>query len=385
MFQRFFAISFVKVIIWIETAISIIIFTNLWTLVDKYYIGKQAESKGLDYNYVVSFDVHLNMVGYEYQEGKMTVRQQISDFIDDLCSLDGNVSIYPIAGNIGGGDKVLYTVYISANESLPVAIEGKSEDFCSNAGVYVGNYNINYINDNTISMFSDRADVIGIMASYGFEKNEFIYVKYNELSDISRKEVIEYLLENVYNYSDLYIDGNPFSVRAESNLITEEIYRQSFGNIIDKYSVLTYRDGNTGAVEPAVSYARVYQNIKYVFLGLSVFMCAGLLFQTMQLYLYNEKDNILIKKIYGMKERQIFLPICAQILIIFVLAIFLAMLVEVIVYHFIERCNLLFIMKGLAAAAAVSAVLELIVLAAAYLKFRLTGMSLVSRLSGAEE
>lgn len=379
MLQRFFRAPLIKIMLLIETAVSIVVMTNLWALADKYYIGKQAEAKGFYYAHVAAFDVSMDIGDLDKTESKPEAKRQAADFLKDLCGLGGNVSIYPIAGDIGDGGRALYTLYMSVNEELPVAAEGKAKGFSSNSGAYVGNYNADYIKDGVLSVFADRLEVIGIMASSGFDKNEFIYIKYADLSDVSRNEAAEYIVSECYSYS------NYVTVRAESNLVNEEEYRQRFEEIIGKYPFLIYKDGDTGAVTPAVSTVVIYSSIKYVFLGLSVFMCAGLLFQTMQLYLYNEKDNILIKKIYGMKERQIFLPICAQILIIFVLAIFLAMLVEVIVYHFIERCNLLFIMKSLVAAAAVSAVLELIVLAAAYLKFRLTGMSLVSRLSGAEE
>lgn len=379
MLQRFFRAPLIKIMLLIETAVSIVVMTNLWALADKYYIGKQAEAKGFYYAHVAAFDVSMDIGDLDKTESKPEAKRQAADFLKDLCGLGGNVSIYPIAGDIGDGGRALYTLYMSVNEELPVATEGKAKGFSSNSGAYVGNYNADYIKDGVLSVFADRLEVIGIMASSGFDKNEFIYIKYADLSDVSRNEAAEYIVSECYSYS------NYVTVRAESNLVNEEEYRQRFEEIIGKYPFLIYKDGDTGAVTPAVSTVVIYSSIKYVFLGLSVFMCAGLLFQTMQLYLYNEKDNILIKKIYGMKERQIFLPICAQILIIFVLAIFLAMLVEVIVYHFMERCNLLFIMKSLAAAAAVSAVLELIVLAAAYLKFRLTGMSLVSRLSGAEE
>ncbi|MBD5158473.1 MAG: hypothetical protein HDT13_12670 [Butyrivibrio sp.] len=379
MLKRFFRAPLVKIMLLIETAVSIVVMTNLWAVADKYYIGKLAEASGFYYAHVAAFDVGMDIGGLDKAENKPEAKQQAGDFLNDLCGLGGNVSIYPVAGDIGDGGRALYTLYMSVNEELPVAAEGKAKEFSSNSGAYVGNYNADYIKDGVLSVFADRLEVIGIMASSGFDKNEFIYIKYADLSDISRNEAAEYIVSECYSYS------NYVTVRAESNSVDEEEYRQRFEEIIGKYPFLIYKDGDTGAVTPAVSTVVIYSSIKYVFLGLSVFMCAGLLFQTMQLYLYNEKDNILIKKIYGMKERQIFLPICAQILMIFVLAIFLAMLVEVIVYHFMERCNLLFIMKSLAAAAAVSAVLELIVLAAAYLKFRLTGMSLVSRLSGAEE
>ncbi|MCM1308803.1 MAG: hypothetical protein NC223_09420 [Butyrivibrio sp.] len=378
MLKRFFGFSLVKLILWIETAVSIVVFTNLWTLVDKYYDWKQAESKGLDYNYVACFDIYSDMEYQEYRQDEEAAELRIKAFIEDLRSLGGNVSIYPIAGSIGEGDKALYTLYLSADEDLPVAMEGKHKDFCTNAGVYVGNYNVNYIKDNVLSIFSDQMDVIGIMASYGFEKNEFIYVKYDELSEISRREAVKYISEDVYL-------SESFTVRAESNFITEEEYRRRFEDIIGGYSSLLYENGDTGAVETAFSYATVYRSIKYVFLGFAVFMCAGLLFQMMQLYLYNERENILIKKTYGMKEGRIFLPIFAQISVIYVCAVLLALTAETVIYHFAARYDLTFILKSLAAAAAASAVLELLVLAAAYLKFRMTGKSLASRLSSVEE
>lgn len=379
MLKRFFRAPLVKIMLLIETAVSIVVMTNLWAVADKYYIGKLAEASGFYYAHVAAFDVGMDIGGLDKAENKPEAKQQAGDFLNDLCGLGGNVSIYPVAGDIGDGGRALYTLYMSVNEKLPVAAEGKAKEFSSNSGAYVGNYNADYIKDGVLSVFADRLEVIGIMASSGFDKNEFIYIKYADLSDISRNEAAEYIVSECYSYS------NYVTVRAESNLVNEEEYRQRLEEIIAEYPFFIYKDGDTGEVTPAVSTVVIYSSIKYVFLVLSVFMCAGLLFQTIQLYLYNEKDNILIKKIYGMKERQIFLPICAQILIIFVFAVFFAMFVEFIVYHFIERYNLLFIMKSLAAAAAVSAILELIVLAAAYLKFRLTGMSLASRLSGVEE
>lgn len=369
----------------IETAVAIVVLTNLWALADKYYGKKQAEARGLDYACVAAYDVRIDIGELDNKESEPEAKRQLEDFLTELGGLGGNVSVYPVAGDVGDGSRVLYTVYLSADEELPVPTEGRAKPFHSNSGVYVGNYNVNYINDGVLSALADRLEVIGIMASYGFEKNEFVYVKYADLSEVSRKEVVEYIFGNCYPYSYSNYEKDPFTVRAESDLINGEEYRQRFESIIGKYPFLRYGDGDTGAVTPIESAMVIYSGIKYVFLGLSVFMCVGLLFQTMQLFLYSERDNILIKKTYGMREGQIFLPLCAQITAIFGGAVVLAVIAEIIIYRFMAHYNTGFILKGIAVAAAGSIVLEFFALSVAYLKFRLTGMSLASRLSGVEE
>lgn len=385
MLRRFFRTPLVKIMLLIETAVAVIVMTNLWALADKYFISKTAEAKGLDYAHTAVFDVGVDTGDADRGESEAEVRNQISGFLADMRGLGGNVSLYPVAGDIGDGDRAAYTLYLSAEEELPAPTEGGAKDFGSNKGVYVGNYNANYIKDGALSAFADQLEVIGIMASSGFDRNEFIYIKYADLSEVSRNEAAEDVLKRCYNRYDSDYGDKAFTLRAESNFITEEKFRQKFENIIGRYTFLTYKDGDTGAVQPVESTVMIYSGIKNVFLILAVLMCAGLLFQTMQIYLHNEGDNILIKKTFGMNERQIFLPLCAQVAVIFVGAVILALILETVIYGFAMRYNVIFILKSLAAASAVSAVLELLVLAAAYLKFRLTGMSLASRLSGVEE
>lgn len=381
MIRRFFRVPLPKILLFLEAVVSIIILSNLWSVAEKYYRTSLSQSNGSKYLYDVSFDVYVSRITYgtydEYVENRETTKKQIAEFLEDLCSLGGNVSACPIGGNIGDGDRVVYTVYFSATEPIRTPMESSQYAFNEMSGIYLGNYHVNYMDTKQqVKVFQDYLDVIGIMTTYAFEKNTDIYVKYNDLSDLSKASVVDYF----YTANDL-----PITIRAESDSVSEEEFKNALSESVKKYSMISVQEYDQSMAVEYDAYTKMFPVIKYGFCGLGVLLCMGVIIQTMALLLYENRINLLIKKTFGMSEFQIFFPEYGKTLVILFAAALTAGVLEIAIYCFWIRYQLQSVIISMAGAVAGIILLSSLTFFISFLRFRTKRKTLAAELTGEEE
>lgn len=291
----------------------------------------------------------------------------------------GNISCI-VGGNAGDGGSAVYRVYLSADEELSVPIESSESEFSDEAGVYAGNGSLNYVDGGFMNVLSDRLKVIGIMAAYGLEKNTDIYIKYTDLSLESRRYIADYLSENI-----LLSEDGSVEFKIESNKITENEYEKMLASVKSGGDMFRYEIISEDMPESQSAYNGLFKNIKNILLIMSVVICCAVMFQTMLLFMYARKEQILIKKTFGMSNRQIFIPILRQVIFIWVAAAILGMITDVVIYNLIFSYKTENVLKYWFAAISVCAVIAFLIVLSAYLKVNGKKLNLVSELNKVEE
>lgn len=297
----------------IEAVISVIVMTNIWAVADNYYQTYWGRVSGQKYTNVMYISVSAAANGISdsyYDDENDAYATVLVDFIDELSEFGGNISCI-VGGNAGDGGSAVYRVYLSADEELSVPIESSESEFSDEAGVYAGNGSLNYVDGGFMNVLSDRLKVIGIMAAYGLEKNTDIYIKYTDLSLESRRYIADYLSENI-----LLSEDGSVEFKIESNKITENEYEKMLASVKSGGDMFRYEIISEDMPESQSAYNGLFKNIKNILLIMSVVICCAVMFQTMLLFMYARKEQILIKKTFGMSNRQIFIPILRQVIFI---------------------------------------------------------------------
>lgn len=366
----------------IEAVISVIVMTNIWAVADNYYQTYWGRVSGQKYTNVMYISVSAAANGISdsyYDDENDAYATVLVDFIDELSEFGGNISCI-VGGNAGDGGSAVYRVYLSADEELSVPIESSESEFSDEAGVYAGNGSLNYVDGGFMNVLSDRLKVIGIMAAYGLEKNTDIYIKYTDLSLESRRYIADYLSENI-----LLSEDGSVEFKIESNKITENEYEKMLASVKSGGDMFRYEIISEDMPESQSAYNGLFKNIKNILLIMSVVICCAVMFQTMLLFMYARKEQILIKKTFGMSNRQIFIPILRQVIFIWVAAAILGMITDVVIYNLIFSYKTENVLKYWFAAISVCAVIAFLIVLSAYLKVNGKKLNLVSELNKVEE
>ncbi len=371
MLRRFFRKPLVKIMLLLEFTVALTVLSNLWSFTESSLdLGSAGGYSGCDAVFWVSInrdDGNENGDTNEKEERRKEyarVKIMLRGFLEKVAGLGGNISVYPLAGDIGEGDRVLYTLFLSAEEEPDVPTESVKRGFTEVPGAYVGNQNVNYIGDDGyLNAFSDRLEVTGIMVAYGFEKNNDVYVKYDELSEMSKAESIDAIMSNAYTGHSEYDD--PVCIRLQSDRIEEAEYAQRLSEIAEGYSELSVERGMEETEEIVYSY-EIYENIKYVFMALAALLTAVLMFQTIVLFLYGESNDIFVMKTCGMGGVRIFARLYAAVCAVLGASAVLTLAVEAVAYHFARGYTAVSIFRNMAPAFAGVLALITVFLAAGY-------------------
>ena len=385
MMKRLFSYPLPKILLLIELVITLVISTNLTEVMDRYYTSTTNRILGKDYTYNGVLEIHINQFfNYEgassddymleQQNRNKLIKEQLTKFLIECNSLDGNVFVYPVGATINNGTKERITVFLSSDERIVSPIEGKEQGQWKSDGVYVGNAYASYVKaDNIISIYNENKKVIGIMSTMGFEKNPYIYVKYNDLSNESKSEVINAIMNYINESNDAFV------LFFQSNNVSETEFYTAVNDILEKYdlfkSSIYINDFTKEYILDGVESNNTFETIKYVFMVFSIVLCVSLLFRTTMIIIHNEKNNIFIMKTYGLKMTSICIKLFLRMIIILLIAVAITIVIELLGYYLLLGYSLTAIVKNMCISVGSTIVLFLIIYVITFLYFNRKNMA----------
>lgn len=384
MLKRMLRYPLPKILLCIELVITLVVMSNLSEVMERFFRTEVNRILGNGYKYNKAVEVYIQppvIIGSEVPEEYTNeeiwrynlAREQLEMFLKECSTMKGNISVYPIGANISNGPEAGITVFFSTNEKLMTSTETGIIGEWKDDGVYIGNAYFTMVENNTIGIGSDTMDVLDILTNSGFEKNKHIYVKYSDLSNLTKQEVIDSIMYYAYE------DEIPFVVFYQSNLVSEKEFLEKMEQLIKKYDLITFSSDisqNTESYTLSIdTRANTYRIIKYVFMIMAICMCSCILFQACMLILRHEKNDIFIMRTYGLSGIKIWHGLLMQILCIFIFSITISLVVELAIYYAILNCDLFSILKNMGISILAIIILILIIFTLAFRSYSKKNMA----------
>ena len=139
------------------------------------------------------------------------------------------------------------------------------------------------------------------MESYGMEANEYFYALYGDFSPTSKVAIAALEEKGI-------LENEGVHIILESDQVSEDQMKAEFETILSKYNMgaeyLTEKSNNP----ESNTYGSEMRIARRIIFGVSVLAGVVLLWQMTLIYTTAYKRDLLIRKIFGMSDVQIFLP-----------------------------------------------------------------------------
>lgn len=156
---------------------------------------------------------------------------------------------------------------MSMKESLPYPLESGNYDRITDKGIFLGDGCSVYIKNDSVKVFGENLPVIGIIAGYGFDKDEHIAVKYAELSEDTRMRVrstvLKYMTEKYIISARLCIGSDRIPVDA---------YAAELEKLIDSFPHMSAMEAHD-SIEKNDSVSESYSSLKTMLVVLALVLC----------------------------------------------------------------------------------------------------------------
>lgn len=274
-------------------------------------------SEGYKYDEYISICLCPSEESY-YEELCEECMENVRNLINGLSRINGNISV-ETGLTIGDAVSVPAYIYISLNEEIKIPFESFSESIVGGNGIYTGNRYIDFIEENRLRVCDTYYAVSAVTATKKLEKNEYIYIKYSDLSDRTAENIISYLCDDFFLTDEIILHYE--SDENDSSELKGCLEDNAFSHEVTEYK---------GKTE---SYSAIYGKAKNILLVLSAVLTIFVIAEAVLLLLSSIVREAFIKEVFGMKGRQIYAPLLFGCMVCFCIAAVMSLIMSYAVFR----------------------------------------------------
>lgn len=360
-----------RVLLMLQLTVTIMVTMNLSESLDR-YMGASGSVRVGRYLYEKNYDIYSDLKELEpdsrSEEAVLEAGKELDELLKKLSEFPVNTYFY-VSGAIGDGDFTDYCVYMSMKESLPYPLESGSYDRITDKGIFLGDGCSVYIENDSVKVFGENLPVIGIIAGYGFDKNEHIAVKYAELSEDAkirvRSTVLKYMTEKYVISARLCIGSDRRPVDA---------YTAELEELIDSFPHMSAMEAHD-SIEKNDSVSENYSSLKTMLVVLALALCILSGVQVVGMYISCKKKEIAIRYAFGLSEGTVFLQVLKEMAAPAAAGAVIAVFLEIIIYVVLLGYNTVSVFRYGVCALAASILLYMSMLAVAFVRVMKKGIA----------
>ncbi|MGN0166003.1 MAG: FtsX-like permease family protein [Lachnospiraceae bacterium] len=315
-------------LLFITTVVFMLICMNIVGIMNRFSKAKMETDAGETYIYHSYYKVNFNVTEDIKEDSRNAVEKELGSLFEATEKSESNVFVCQIPGQVNGGGKEQFQVYLAFNEPVPYPLQSGDYDF-DKTGVYVGNAYSDYIKeDNIIKVFLDELPVLGIMETKGIEENEMFLLSYDTLSGQSQKEILDVILYQKY---DSGAEDESLVICLGSNnheVKKDELFLEQTADSLSLLSIekITETEDNNDVEISGI------ESIKIVIYISAFFFCVLNLIRVLELYTKRKRRDIAICRAFGRSRSGIFVEMFKEVAIVLLCGAFCAWVFEIIVY-----------------------------------------------------
>ena len=338
--KRDFIIKFSVII---TVLMTILVSMNLLELLDKYVISSHSMVKVSEYEYQDLKELY-HYKGNLWENGAVSndetakalvaIKEDVREFLDELPSFTGNISVPLVYMRLNSGVDVCATVILSFNEDLPYDISRVSGN---DNGVYIGNSYNGYWRGEELRLDSESFKVAGIIRSNHLQMDNSVIVPYAGMNEAAKENFISYLANDILYeqaFSVIFSSNTDSVIENDMRIITEYIGDKgvfSLGNAnSDVEEDIEYEKEDT------ITFYRALKNIVCIVSGIFCFIAV---FEAIRLFLNKKKRDIAIMWSLGSKKSEIYKMLIRELGVAILIGIIMAFVCEWLIYVVIMDCK----------------------------------------------